>query len=334
MPNNPEAPIDGTARSGPAKSAGTLLDYLAIARFDHSTKHVLIVPGIVLAGLLRGVHTGSLAVSIIAGFAAAICVASANYVINEWLDREFDKFHPTKFRRSAVQRNLKREYVLLEWVILLGVGFACASAAGMTMLAIVVVFALQGIVYNVRPLRTKDKPYLDVISESINNPLRLMIGWAMVDDTTLPPSSIILSYWTGGAFLMAAKRLSEYREIVASHGKELLARYRMSFAGYSETSLTVSCLVYALLSSFFLAVFLVKYRIEYVLVAPMVIALFAYYMALSMQPGSSAQRPEKLVKERGLMVLVVLLAVSFLLLTVVNVPALEGLASQQYIRLR
>jgi hypothetical protein len=43
------------------------------------------------------------------------------------------------------------------------------------------IFALQGIVYNVRPLRTKDKPYLDVISESINNPLRLTIGWAMID---------------------------------------------------------------------------------------------------------------------------------------------------------
>ena len=334
MPNSPAAPDDGTARSGPTRAAGTLLDYLAIARFDHSTKHVLIVPGIALAGLLRGVHTGSLALSIIAGFVAAVCVASANYVINEWLDREFDKFHPTKSRRSAVQRNLRREYVLLEWAILLCVGFASAFIAGKTMLVVIVIFALQGIVYNVRPLRTKDKPYLDVISESINNPLRLMIGWAMIDETTLPPSSIILSYWTGGAFLMAAKRLSEYREIVASHGKELLARYRMSFAGYSETSLTVSCLVYALLSSFFLAVFLVKYRIEYVLVAPMVIALFAYYMALSMQPGSSAQRPEKLVKERGLMVLVVLLAVSFLLLTVVNVPALDGLASQKFIRLQ
>ena len=56
------------------------------------------------------------------------------------------------------------------------------------------IFALQGIVYNVPPLRTKDKPYLDVISESVNNPIRLLIGWAMVDPTTLPPSSIILSY--------------------------------------------------------------------------------------------------------------------------------------------
>jgi hypothetical protein len=38
---------------------------------------------------------------------------------------------------------------------------------------------MQGIFYNVRPMRTKDRAYLDVISESINNPLRLMIGWAI-----------------------------------------------------------------------------------------------------------------------------------------------------------
>ena len=83
------------------------------------------------------------------------------------------------------------------------------------------------------PVRTKDKPYLDVISESINNPFRLVIGWTMIDATSLPPGSIILSYWLGGAFLMGVKRLSEYREITASHGSELLSRYRASFRGYT-----------------------------------------------------------------------------------------------------
>ena len=201
------------------------------------------------------------------------------------------------------------------------------------MLLVAAVFALQGVVYNVAPMRSKDKAYLDVISESINNPLRLMIGWAMVDPTTLPPSSIILMYWAGGAFLMAAKRLSEFREITASHGRELLERYRASFAGYSEISLTVSCFVYALATSFFLAIFLIKYRVEYLLTVPVVIALFGHYLALSMEPQSTAQRPEKLFKERTLIFLVGLLAVTFLFATYVNIPGIDGLAGQQYISL-
>ena len=132
---------------------------------------------------------------------------------------------------------------------------------------------------------------------------------------------------------MAAKRLSEYREIVATCGRDLLIRYRASFAGYSEISLTVSCFVYGLLSSFFLAVFLIKYRLEYLLLMPLVAALFAHYLALSMQPGSSAQNPEKLYRERGLIIIVVLLTLVFFLTTFVRLPILEIFAHQLFIRL-
>jgi 4-hydroxybenzoate polyprenyltransferase len=72
--------------SRPAKIA----DYIAIMRLDHATKHVFVVPGIILALLLRGSQVHITARSFVAGALVAVLIASANYVINEWLDRDSD----------------------------------------------------------------------------------------------------------------------------------------------------------------------------------------------------------------------------------------------------
>lgn len=186
----------------------------------------------------------------------------------------------------------------------------------------------MGLIYNVRPLRLKDLPYLDVLTESVNNALRFYLGWFLVTDRYYPPVSIILGFWFGGAFLMAVKRFSEYRMI----GDPVLAgRYRKSFLHYSEKSLLISSLFYAMFSVFFIGVFLVKYRIELLLAIPFLCGLFCLYFSIGLKKDSAAQKPEKLFREKGLMLYLICFLVLVAALLFVNIPQLGALLSDSLI---
>lgn len=105
--------------------------YLKIARPDHWIKQLFVLPGSLFALLLiqlAEMNMG-LVVRVILGFFSTCFIASANYVINEWLDAEFDKFHPTKKNRSVVSEDVKKEIVYIEYGILTSVGFVLAFFA-------------------------------------------------------------------------------------------------------------------------------------------------------------------------------------------------------------
>jgi 4-hydroxybenzoate polyprenyltransferase len=184
-----------------------------------------------------------------------------------------------------------------------------------------------------RPIRAKDRAFLDVIVESLNNPLRFLFGWFAVVPHIAPPISILLAYWFSGAFLMAAKRVSEHRAIVEAGGTANLAAYRPSFAVYTHSSLVTSCLVYAQGFAFMMAIFLLKYRIEYLVVIPLLIALFAAYMRLALTPDSAAARPEELMRQPAMLIGAAVTMALFGVLTFVDLPLLDSLTSSDLIHL-
>jgi len=303
--------------------ADTTYKYITLARLDHWIKQLFILPGAVFAYvLIEDISVKTSIIKLILALISTSMVASSNYIINEVLDAEYDKYHPTKKQRTLVMTKLKTKYIVFEYAIFAAGGLAIAYFVSLYVFLAALSLLLMGLLYNVKPIRLKEIPYVDVLSESINNAIRLLIGWFVMTSEYLPPVTIILGFWMGGAYLMAVKRYAEYKMI---NDKNVAALYRKSFSKYKEETLLISAVFYALTSIFFVGVFMIKYRMELLLAILPICGLYCYYLYIAQKKDSAVQKPEKLFKETGLMVYLLLLFTMMVVLLLVDIPVLSTL---------
>jgi 4-hydroxybenzoate polyprenyltransferase len=320
------------ARVGCARApAFRASNYIRIARPDHWIKNVFALPGAAVALVVAPQTGSSLAASAVLALTSVCLVVSANYTINDLLDAGHDRFHPVKSGRPGALQLLDARVALLQHMVLAALGLATAWLVNPPFLVASIGLLAMGLAYNVPPLRLKDKAYLDVLTESVNSPIRFLLGWFVVTSDYLPPASALLAYWMGGAFLMSVKRYAEFRSI----GDPVrAAQYRRSFARYSEHALLLSSFFYALCSTFFIGIFLIKYRIEFLLTFPLFAALFTWYLSIGLERYSAAQAPETLYRETGFLAFAALTFIVAALALVVDVPSLRSLMEPYLIRLR
>lgn len=296
--------------------------YIAMARPNHWVKNVFILPGFIAAQMIQpnwSLETGG---ALIIAIFSTCMIASANYVLNEWLDAESDAHHPLKKNRPAVSGSVSMKKTILFYLMLSTIGLFVSLKVSVILFLIQLLLLVMGWLYNVPPIRMKDKAYLDVLSESINNPIRLSIGWVCVNQSSSPPLSLLLGYWLGGAFLMNVKRHAELRTLKDT---ETASRYRKSFGYYTEDRLMSASLFYAMTSFFFIGVFAIKYRIEFILLTPALAYLYVKYFKLGFLENSVAQRPEALYRQRDLIIILVILTLQFIILSFVELPILSKL---------
>lgn len=291
--------------------------HVRILRLDHSIKQMFILPGIILGiALANEKITWALAGRIVIGLLAATLISSSNYVVNEILDAPFDRLHPTKKCRPAACGLVHTGWGYVQWVVVMLAGVALASTISRGFVLSAIGLWVMGCIYNIPPVRSKDVPYVDVLSESVNNPLRFLLGWYIVT-ALVPPLSLLLSYWMLGAYFMALKRFSEYRQI---DNLMVAASYRKSFAHYTQESLLSSVAFYASSSMLFFGAFIMRYRMELILAFPLVAWLMTIYFGLSFRNESAVQNPEKLYKEPRLMWILALCIATFTALLFIDLP--------------
>ena len=297
--------------------------YVQIARVDHWFKNVFMLLGVVVAMFYEPrVVAWTSAWPLFIAVLATCLVASSNYVLNELLDGPRDLLHPEKRFRPVPSGRIRTPFAVAEWLVLAAAGFGLATTLNYYFLAAAVWLWLMGIAYNVPPLRTKEWPYLDVLTESINNPIRLLLGWFALISGRFPPVSLAISYWMVGAFFMAMKRYAEYRHLA---DPKLAADYRASFAYYTEERLLISLFFYATACALFAGIFVVRYHPELILFAPLCAGLFAYYMKLGLQSDSPVQNPEKLYRQRGFLAYLIVCTIAFVLLMFTSIPKMYDL---------
>jgi 4-hydroxybenzoate polyprenyltransferase len=292
--------------------------YIEIARIDHWFKNVFMFFGVLIAVFNNPLAIGLKHLPILILAILSTCLlASSNYVLNEIQDAKFDKFHPKKKYRPIPSGCVEISAAYFEWLALAAIGLALAFSINSAFFYTSLTFWVMGILYNVSPIRLKDIPYLDVLSESVNNPLRLLLGWFAIYPSELPSVSLLLAYWLIGAFFMASKRFSEYRHI---NDSDVAAEYRKSFRYYEEKTLLVSMFFYATLFGLFFGIFILRYHFELILMTPLIAGFISYYVKISFNKESAVQSPERLYREKVLMAYAGLCVLCFFILLFVNIP--------------
>jgi len=168
------------------RNRGRLSLYLGVARPDHWFKNLLVLAGGAVV-LWRPEADVGPPLGVLARLALALlvtCLASgANYIANEILDGPRDKVHPVKRFRPVPSRavSTSRLWMLAALFALLSLGIAYFSLSRQSFLCTLAFLLIGGVLYNVPPLRAKEVPCVDVITESANGPIRIALGWVRRD---------------------------------------------------------------------------------------------------------------------------------------------------------
>lgn len=276
------------------------------ARLGHYPKNVLVFAAPGAAGMLG--HATSLVRAAVA-FVAFCLLSSGTYFLNDALDVDCDRHHPTKQHRPIAAGTVGVRPALAVSALLLAGGITLGSAVnGRLAMALAIYIAVQ-VAYS---LYLKHQPVYDLLAVASGFVLRGIAGGVA---TGVAVSEWFLIVTTFGSLLMVTgKRLAEHTTLGETRGahRATLDAYSTAFL---RTVLAISAggaIVGYCLWAFSLQTALAHHHdpIWYQLsIIPMLIALLRYTFLVDAGKGA---RPEQLVlSDRSMPLLGLMWAVLF-----------------------
>lgn len=217
-------------RGAPGPRPSLAAGLLKAARPKQWAKNVLVFVAPAAAGVLT---EPSYLASTLLGFVAFCAVSSATYLLNDTLDVESDRRHPTKCRRPIASGVVPIPVAMGAAAILAVFGCALAAYVSWWLLGVVVCYAALTTAYS---LLLKQVPILDLVILSAGFILRLL-GGAYAAGVGVSEWFLLVSLF-GSMFIAASKRHAEKAELgdSAADLRPTLGEYSFEFLALVRTS--------------------------------------------------------------------------------------------------
>lgn len=272
--------------------------YVESLRLSRWPRSLAIIPGFLAFLVLQPKSTDILInlssiLRLLIAFLMTWFISTANYIVNEITDAPFDAFHPSKKNRPLVKNKIDKKLLMTIWFLLVIISLLISfEIFNIQFVICLISLLIAGIIYNVPPIRAKDIPFLDSTIESINNPIRFLIGWYIMTEI-FPTVSILISWWFFGNFLMVGKRVAEKKFLT----EEESSGYRVSLKKYSLKMLIVFMILNAMIFIVSLSIFAIESKLNSFLFSiPFILIYLLMFMKKSIKDREGAEEPERLLK--------------------------------------
>ena len=286
----------------PKMKMAKIKDYINLMRIRQWYKNMVVFLAIFFSGNLLEVEF--FAITLFAFFSLAF-VSSANYIINDLKDKKKDQLNPEKKSRPLASGEITKNKALLLMVALLFTGLVVSFSISTEFFYLTTALFFGSQVYT---FFLKEIPFADILTIASLFVIRSISG-AFAINVFVSPWLILCPFFLS-LFLSVGKRQAEvsFLKDLATNTRKVLEKYNNGLTNYlmiiSTTLLIVSYSLYSFLSE------------HPGLIYTLPIALFVvfHYLYLTTKKSSFARHPEKVLKNKQMVLGIVIWIVATSLL--------------------
>jgi len=115
------------------------------------------------------------------GILNMILIQGVMYITNDIADLKADRLHPKKKNRPIASGKISVREALIFSLFLFSLALIIAFMLDFRIVIIDLALVLNNLLYSFKPIKFKDIKYVDILSASINFPLRVMVGWFLFE---------------------------------------------------------------------------------------------------------------------------------------------------------